>query len=214
MGTQRFLGLTAAALAAGALLAGCGGGKEGSAGNIPTATVPGGQPPAEASDPPASEGTGSGAGSAPRVSSPVDTEKVTGDVCATLSSAKVSELGLTDPTPRDSSTGPTCNWNFTEGATNRLDISAQAKNPNGLSDIYDQKDEFAYFEELEVGGYPAVYADITDARSSGDCSLYVGLNDQFAVRVSSTLSSGPDESRPCPVVEKAAEAMIDTVKGG
>ncbi|QFU94713.1 DUF3558 domain-containing protein [Amycolatopsis sp. YIM 10] len=215
MNSQRLVGLTAAALATGALLAGCGGGKEGSAGDIPTATVPGGKPPASSS-PSGEESSapGGSTGSAPKVSSPIDTQKFASDVCAMISDAKVSELGLTDATPRDSSTGPTCNWNFTDAATNRMDISAQAKNPNGLSDIYDQKDEFAYFEPMEVAGYPAVYADVTDARSGGDCSLYVGLNDQFAVRVSSSLSTGPDESKPCPVVEKTAEAMIDTVKGG
>ncbi|MGC7093295.1 DUF3558 domain-containing protein [Amycolatopsis lurida] len=215
MNSQRLVGLTTAVLAAGALLAGCGGGKEGSAGDIPTATVPGGKPPASGS--PSGEESpapGGSTGSAPKVSSPIDTEKFTGDVCATLSPAALSELGLGTGTPRQAATGPSCSWKFTEEDTNRVEIAAQEKNPNGLSDIYDQKDEFGYFEPLEVGGHPAVFASQTDQRASGSCGLYIGLNDQFAAFVSVRIGSGPDKSQPCPVVEKTAEAMIDTVKGG
>lgn len=217
MGTQRLLGLAAATLAAGAVLTGCSGSENGSAGDIPVATVPGGKSRAATSEPPtgkANSVSGSSTGSAPKVPTPIATEKFTGDVCATLSAAKRSELGLGAGTARAAPTGPSCFWKFTEADTNRVDISAQEENPNGLSDIYDQKDKFAYFEPLQINGHPAVYTSISDQRGRGDCSLYIGLNDQFAARVGVRLAKGPDKSQPCPTVEKVAGAMIDTVKAG
>ncbi|GAB2717721.1 DUF3558 domain-containing protein [Nocardia thraciensis] len=206
MGAQRFLGLIAATLAVGAALTGCRDSEGGSAGDIPVATIPGGK--ASASSAPSGS-----TGSAPKVSNPIATEKFTGDVCATLSPAKRSELGLGAGTARETPTGPSCFWKFTEADTNRVDISAQGKNPNGLSDIYDQKGKFAYFEPVQIHGYPAVYSSVSDQRNHGDCSLYIGLNDQFAARVSARMAKGPDRSQPCATVEKTAEAMIATVTG-
>ena len=211
---QRASATVVAVVVAGVLLAGCGGVVEGSAGNIPTATVPGG-PRTEASDTSDRAGAAGGwTGSAPKVPDPVDTQTFTRDVCATLSEAKLSELGLYDTTPREGPTGPTCNWNFVESDTSRVDISAMELNPNGLSDIYDQRAEFGYFEPTEVAGHPAAYASVVDHRGVGDCALWVGINDQFAASVSTTLGTGIDDSRSCAIAEEVATAMVDTLKAG
>ncbi len=210
---QHAAGTVVAAVVAGALLAGCGATVAGSAGNIPTATLPGGPPSTGESDRSApSGGAGGWTGAAPTVPDPVDTQTFTRDVCATLSEAKLSELGLYDTTPREGPTGPTCNWNFVESDTSRVDISAMELNPNGLSDIYDQQAEFGYFEPTEVAGHPAAYASIVDHRGGGDCSLWVGINDQFAVSVSTSLGTGIDDSRSCAIAEEVATAMVDTLK--
>jgi hypothetical protein len=197
---RKLLAPTACLLAGGLLLAACGGDGGDSAGDIPTASDDG------------SSSDASG-GSAPEVSDPIATEAFTVDVCAALSAEKVGELGLTDPTPREAATGQSCNWNFTDEDTDRADITGMEPNTNGLSDIYDQADAFEYFEPTEIAGHPAVYASVSDLRGDGDCGLYIGLNDAFAVSVGVMLGSGPDRADPCPVAAAIAAAMIETLSG-
>ncbi|MEJ3653564.1 DUF3558 domain-containing protein [Actinomycetes bacterium KLBMP 9759] len=198
MKDHQVLALLTAALLGFGLLAGCGATRT-SAGSIPIAT--------SEQQPPASTGA------APRVSRPIESEALTSDVCATLSDARRSRLGVGEGRPRTTPVGPSCSWKFVERDTNRVDISAQLKNPNGMSDLYDQESKFEYFEPTEVSGFPALYASIVDHRTSGDCSLHVALNDRMTVAVSASMSSGPQESAPCPVAESVAEAMLATLEG-
>lgn len=206
-----------AALASiGLLLGACSGPEPGSAGNIPTKSVPGsggdnGGVSSSASEPQSPGAAGSG--SAPQVSAPVDPSVITGDACAALDPARLDTLGLTEGTSRQSAAGGSCYWNFAEEDANRIDVTVLEQNSGGLGDIYDQRSEFAYFEETEVGGHPAVYASDADQRSSGFCSLFVGLNDNVAMLVGAQFLTGPDVSDPCPVVADAAGSMIETLKG-
>jgi hypothetical protein len=207
---HRGLKVTFAALTAGLLLAGCGGVKEGDAGNIgPMASPP---PPFV----PSSTGSAAGgpAGSAPKVSDPLDPAPISSDACAALSSAKRGTLGLGTGKPRTIGSGPTCSWDYSDGSGNTVNISPIQANKNGLSDLYDQKSEQAYFEETTVSGYPAVYSDVTDDRNRGECGLQIGVTDQLAVYVLTQLEAGADVSKPCPVADRIGAAMIETLKEG
>ncbi|WP_116043092.1 DUF3558 domain-containing protein [Amycolatopsis palatopharyngis] len=200
-----------AALASlGLLLGACSGVEPGSAGSIPSKTVPGGdsRAPTGSASPDAPS-----TGSAPQVSDPIDPSAISADACGALTPAQLDTLGLTAGTPRQSAVGPSCYWKVAAEDANRIDFTLVEQNSGGLSDIYDQRTEFAYFEETEVSGYPAVYASDADQRTSGFCTMYVGLNDNVAMSAGSQFLTGSDLSDPCPVVAEAAESMIETLKG-
>lgn len=200
----------AAIASLGLLLSACSSVEPGSAGSIPSKSVPGADSRAPAgptnSEVPAN-------GSAPPVGDPIDPSGVAADACGVLTPAQLDTLGLTEGTPRQSAAGPSCYWRLAAEDGNRIDFALLEQNSGGLSDIYDQRAEYAYFEETQVGGHPAVYASEADQRDSGFCMMYVGLNDSVAMAVGSQFLAGADQSDPCPVVATAAESMIETLKG-
>lgn len=209
MNKHRGLSITFAVLTAGVLLAGCGV-KSGDAGNIaPMSSQPPPFIPSSSGSAPAGP-----AGSAPKVSNPVNPASILADACAALSPAQLSTLGMETGKPRTIGSGPTCSWDYADGSGNTVNISPIEANKNGLSDLYDQKAEQAYFEETTVSGYPAVYSDITDDRGRGECGLQIGVTDQLAVYVLTQLESGADVSKPCPVADKVGAAMVQTLKEG
>jgi hypothetical protein len=206
MNADRGLRSTFAVLTAGLLLAGCSGVKPGSAGDIaPMSSQP--------SPAPLSSNGGS-SGSAPKVDTPLNPASLLADACAALSPSQLSTLGLNTGKPRQIETGPTCSWRYADGTSNTVNISPIEPNKNGLSDLYDEKDEKAYWEPTNIAGYPAVYADITDDRDRGRCSLYVGVTDQLSVFILTQLDDGANVSNPCPVADKIGAAMVKTLKEG
>ncbi|MFD5089104.1 DUF3558 domain-containing protein [Amycolatopsis thailandensis] len=191
-------------VAAGALVAGCSGTKNGTAGSDPSYTTGAGS----------SSASSGSSGSAPKVSSPLKTSSIETDACSALSAAKRSELGLGEGERRTTSVGPGCSIFAAEDRLNQIEISPVLANKNGLSDVYDTKANDAYFEETQVSGYPAVYAAALDGRKSGKCGLFVGVTDQLAVNILVQYDNGPGASDPCPVALKVGEAMIQTLKEG
>jgi hypothetical protein len=206
MNAHRGLSITFAVLTAGVLLAGCAGVKPGSAGDIaPMSSQP--------SPAPLSSNGGS-SGSAPKVDTPLNPAPLLADACAALSASQLSTLGLKTGKPRQIQTGTTCSWRYADGTSNTVNISPIEPNKNGLSDLYDEKEKKAYWKPTNIAGYPAVYADITDDRNRGRCSLYVGVTDQLSVFILTQLDNGADVSNPCPVADRIGAAMVKTLKGG
>jgi hypothetical protein len=163
---------------------------------------------------------GGGGDGAPKVSSPLDPAKLKSDPCSVLSASQRSTLGLEDGTPRTGEAGATCAWIYTadETRSSRIDIAADP-NTDGLAGIYalyakGGKDQYEYWEPADVSGYPAVYAATKDFRAQGQCKLLVGVTDTQAVQVFTQIGNGPGATQPCPYAEKAAEAMIQTLKEG
>ena len=200
-------GLALAALA----LAGCSTTTGGTANPAATSGTP---------DSASSSADGGGGDGAPKVSSPLDPAKLKSDPCSVLSASQRSTLGLEDGTPRSSSAGASCAWIYTgdETRSSRIDIAADP-NTDGLAGIYDLyakggKDQYEYWEPADVSGYPAVYAATKDFRAQGQCKLLVGVTDTQAVQVFTQIGNGPGATQPCPYAEKAAEAMIQTLKEG
>ncbi|RSN14879.1 DUF3558 domain-containing protein [Amycolatopsis roodepoortensis] len=191
-------------LAAGALVAGCSGTKNGTASSEPSYTTGAG----------ASSASSDSSGSAPKVANPLKTSSIENDACSALSAAKRTELGLGEGEQRTTSVGPGCSIFAADDRLNQIEISPVLANKNGLSDVYDTKANNEYFEPTEVAGYPAVYAASLDARNKGKCGLFVGVTDQLAVNILVQYDNGPGASDPCPVALKVGEAMIETLKEG
>jgi hypothetical protein len=209
--TQRSFGIVFALVTTGVVLAGCGV-KAGDAGNIAPMSSP---PTSAATDTPGADtGSPGSTGSAPKVDSPLNPAPLLSDSCAVLSSSQLSTLGLKTGKPRTNEIGETCTWQYSDGTSNTVNVVPMVPNKNGLSDLYDQKDQKAYFEPTQIAGYPALYADITDDRSRGQCSLYVGVTDQLAVYILTQLDDGADVTNPCPVADKVGAAMVQTLKKG
>jgi hypothetical protein len=162
---------------------------------------------------PESSAAGS-SGAAPKVPQALAKASSLTDACATLSAAKVSELGFGTGSPRSSAAGPSCTWLAADNALNQVDVTLMTPNKNGLSDVYDQKAADEYFEPTLVAGYPAVYAGVKDLRKSGQCGLFVAVTDQLSVQIFPQYGDGPGATDPCPVAVKVGEAMIQTLKEG
>ncbi|WP_019813699.1 DUF3558 domain-containing protein [Saccharomonospora saliphila] len=69
--------------------------------------------------------------------------------------------------------------------------------PNGLNDIYRRHADSALREEVEVGGYPALHSNFNDNRSSGECSLWIGVNDSAVLFLDVFLRDSPEAEDPC-----------------
>ncbi|TNC27238.1 DUF3558 domain-containing protein [Amycolatopsis alkalitolerans] len=202
MSKTRAIQLGAAALAAAGALSACSGGTD--VGSIPPATSG------------AAASSSSAEQLAPRVPSPLPTDALVTNPCTgALSVDQVYKQGLNSPgTPRQNQqTGPSCTWKSAAYDVNSVSITAVTPNKNGLSDIYANKPKDKYFEPTTIAGYPAVYADVQDGRSDGECSLWVGVTDQLAVYVLTQLGAGPNKSNPCPVAERVATAMVQHLQG-
>jgi Protein of unknown function (DUF3558) len=162
----------------------------------------------------AAASSNSATGDAPRVPVALPVADLTSNPCSALSSDQVTQIGLTGSADlTQGQTGPNCRWRSATVSENLVNISPMIVNKNGLSDIYANKAKNAYFEPTTINGYPAVYTDLADLRSTGDCALWVGVTDQLAVSVSAQISFGVNKSTPCPVAQRVATAMVQHLQG-
>ncbi|MEU6644936.1 DUF3558 domain-containing protein [Saccharomonospora sp. NPDC046836] len=152
----------------------------------------------------------------PSVTNPLDATALVTAPCDALSATDLDRLGLGEGRERSTSGGvdaTACSWQYATESGNRIDLSVVTENANGLSAIYEQRETNDYFEETEIGGYPAVYTSTLDNRSDGGCGLWVGLNDEVTLLVLTNLNYGPEVSDPCPVADQVAQATIATLGG-
>jgi hypothetical protein len=170
--------------------------------------------PAPTADSSSSETSGSAAGSAPRVPSPLNAANITSDACTTINAAGRSTLSLGDGTPRSTANGPSCTFQEAADPGNQIDVTTVTANKNGLQDVYDTKANDAYFGETQVSGYPAVSAAAADDRKDGKCGLFVGVTDELAVNILVQYDNGAGAADPCSVAQKFGESMIQTLMGG
>ncbi|WP_218951898.1 DUF3558 domain-containing protein [Amycolatopsis anabasis] len=189
---------TLAALAAvGVVLAGCSDTKDGT----PSPASPAGQ--SSGADP----GTG-----VPPVETPLDTARFEQDPCSLLTSAQAQEIaGLVKSTPDNAQGGPSCQWQDPSGFGINIGFI-----PNGLRNLYSQHKagRVSYFEPVaSVAGYPGAFGALGDVRAQGTCTLSVGVRNDLAMSVVSTLGSQRG-AQSCQVVLKAAETAVTTIKGG
>jgi hypothetical protein len=193
----------AVALLAGAfVLTACGGDSE--------PTAPTGQPDVTAPTVPSD----SAGAEVPTVSDPLDAAALTSEPCTALTSAQLDELGLTEgeTRPNDQFEGEACRWKSTEDSLDSVDLTA-LDNTDGLAGVYAAKNENAYFEPTDVAGYPAVYSGLVDARDSGACNLWVGVDDETVLHVLTNLGSADSADASCGFAADVAEATISTLGG-
>ncbi|MEQ0563057.1 DUF3558 domain-containing protein [Amycolatopsis sp. NEAU-NG30] len=199
-------GKLAVVLLVAALGAGCSDGVAGNA--LPSSSVAGSSP-----------ATSSDAPNVPKVAQPLDTARYEKEPCAALTVDQLSQLGITtQPKPDlESKLGPGCEWNaFDEvGVTLHATLLTAG---SSLAKLYKQHEQgqWPFFEPVsDLSGYPGVLLDSLDAQPKGKCQIGVGVRDDlvYSVQVSVDPES-KNYSDPCPVVRKAAEMAVSTMKAG
>ncbi|SDD44769.1 Protein of unknown function [Actinokineospora iranica] len=147
----------------------------------------------------------------------IDATKYLAAPCTVLTPEQLApfEVNLTGEPVTSGSTfevvGPSCSWEPVDRKGD-FNLLFADKNEYGLSDYYREKKRWAFFEPIEVGGYPAAYFDTgsKDLRGQGFCSIVVGLTDTLAFSVSRQNGPGP---RACDQVRDMAAAALTTMKG-
>lgn len=203
---HRGLRLSIVVFAVAGALAACSGGNDG---NPPASTAP------TSAGAQTSQVTGAANG-APKVPAPLPTDEITANPCNALSTAQMNNLGVTPPgTASPNQTGTVCQWQASKNTSNYAFVNVLTADKNGISDIYANRDSgnFAYFEPVQVDGYPGVYGEPKDDRANGSCSLFLGVTDQLALGVSVELLTGSNKSHPCDSANQIATAVVEHLKG-
>jgi hypothetical protein len=154
---------------------------------------------------------------APKVSVPLDATKYLTQPCAALTPAQLQAFNLPVQGEPDldsavaKTVGPSCLWRNSDIAS-RAGVSFITGNRNGLADTYrgHKQGQFeGYWIETAVDGYPAVFTDGTDGRSSGRCGITVGISDTLAFGVS---NQDRTKEKSCDRAKHVAEAVVKTLK--
>jgi hypothetical protein len=152
---------------------------------------------------------------APQVSNPLDVSKFEQDPCKVLSLAQASQVAnLATSSKADGNVAPICSW--ADSNHNTVAFGFVPGN-GGLSTVYKNQDnKSGYFKVApDVAGYPAAFFGSNDDRNRGGCQVAVGVSNDEVITISTDFrNSSPYYSDPCPVVLKAAEAAMATLKGG
>jgi hypothetical protein len=105
-----------------------------------------------------------------------------------------------------------CGW---EDFDNGRNVGALFLSGSGLTDIYESHRQdphgLAYFEPTEVDGYPAIFDQNVDERSSGFCELDVGISDSIYVALDAGLFD--NKARCYQVVRSMAGFVIHNLSG-
>lgn len=161
------------------------------------------------------------ASSAPKVSHPLpDITSYTDKPCDLVPQALVEQLGYSDPEPSTAASplGPGCGWIDTRTSHGRnFNVAigfANGKGNGGIAKIYALNGSLFGFVEPapDVSGYPAAYADTTDRRTQGKCSINVGVTDEITFSVDTDGYSGAQDS--CDTANQIAAAVIGKLYGG
>src|SRR5699024_2153382 len=159
------LRLTIGAVGLAFLLAACGGTptpqaesteKVGTSTNIPSVDSP--SQPGQHSHPPSSN---------PTVKDPIDPTPWETEPCAVLTNKQLNKLSIeSTPEPGEGPTGPKCEWGDEFDDNISIDGSFSTKVESGIKELYDNAElnTYDYFEETEIGDYPAFFSSITVER--------------------------------------------------
>jgi hypothetical protein len=162
--------------------------------------------------------TGVVGGEAPKVAQPLDVSRFEKEPCVALTPAQLTQFGITrppKPMPEDA-LGPSCTWNgLDEGG---VTVGARLLVSGSLAALYEKHAQggLPFFQPVaDISGYPGVLTDLLDAQPQGKCSAEIAVSDDRLYSVQVTISrSSKDYADPCPVVQKAAEMAVSTMKAG
>lgn len=161
----------------------------------------------------ASSGTGSG--DVPAITGPELDLSKSSSPCDLLKADQLATRGVTKAgTERSDPAGPTCQWKADDRVSGTNFSATFLEKSDGLEGLYANRDSTAVFEETEVGGYPAVNSDITDAKH-GACSTSVGVakGAGFMVQINMNNAKSPEYTNPCSVSSAIAETVVGNLKG-
>jgi len=141
---------------------------------------------------------------APPVSNPKDASGVQDPCQDLLTTEQLAALGFDQPGEQKTIADvQACTW---EDRAHTRELTAYVDPENDiLSGTYWDKGSYQVFEEIEVGGLPAV--QVLYAPDSASCGIVVGLADTQGLDIDYTvLRSGKGD--PCGEGRKAAEAIV------
>jgi hypothetical protein len=192
----RYLTLLSGAVLAAGVVAGC------------SSATPGTAVPTTQSSAPSS-GVGSG-DTAPKVAHPLDGAAFVAKPCSSLTPADTEALGLAGAQGEigaNNLLGIGCGFFLHDTGVNVL---WNKDDTNGLTDLYALRSNYAYWIPTTVSGHPAVFEDGIDERSTGTCSVDVGVNDHlfFDAQV---VSVSP-VAQACPLAKRAAALVIKNLQ--
>lgn len=177
------------------------------------------------SNPGSSQGSGSGStlphSGAPKVPNPLNSailRNAQQDPCSTLTTTQVQKLRLnTRGEFKNAEAGPSCSWSNVEAGSSVLVYFLTKVVYQGLSQIYETKDNTDFFYAMApVQGFPVVASGSVDLRSSeGDCPVQVGVTDKQVMQVDVTVSRAKrGQLEPCETARQVAGMVLTTMKGG
>ncbi|HEX3783338.1 MAG TPA: DUF3558 domain-containing protein [Pseudonocardiaceae bacterium] len=173
-----------------------------------------------ASDPPSSSSAGSSTtatSAAPKVTNPLNASKFVANPCSSLTASDLPRLQESGAPPTvDNKGAPGCIWNAAD-ASSSTSINWLTPDTNGLSNEYAKRSEDAYFIPTTIDGYPAVYSDTVDLRTSGECTLNVAVNDHLYFlsfyQLNTASDSPANATQSCSLAEQAAADVIKNLQG-
>jgi hypothetical protein len=133
-----------------------------------------------------------------------------------MTQAQVSALHITRPgSVTQMPDGPACKWRPEDLTVDTSFTVTVLDKSHGLNGYYDGRASFPVFQPTEVGGYPAVNVDITDAKS-GQCTTGVAVANGagFSVSVHVGDEKSADYTNPCSVSSRLANTVLGNVKAG
>jgi hypothetical protein len=114
-------------------------------------------------------------------------------------------------------TGQGCNWEpaSLDTPANSIAISWLRKGQGGLKFLYSIRNERKHFQPTTVAGFPAVNTSGHAEKSSGECVINVGVNDQrYFFAQFQTGALAPKGLDLCGKARQAARYVIKNLKGG
>ena len=147
-----------------------------------------------------------------RVTNPLNASTMIAKPCTALATNQVDGFGITNTIsgPNGDANGVACDWNGDTGPI--LSVNWETIDKDGISDFYTLKSIMAYFIPTSVDGYPAVYADSGDDRSTGDCTIQVGVNDHLFFSAEYNLYGG-NATPACNGDKQIASFVIQNLQG-
>lgn len=145
------------------------------------------------------------------IDEPLDVTHLLDQPCAALADEDLANLSLTEGEITDediSQAAESCMWRRSDDSGSHADLIVMTENADGLEDIRDLNQDSEVYEEIQIGGYPALHASPTDRRDEGRCDLWIGVNDSEVAYFYVALHDVPDASQPCDFADKVGEAMI------
>lgn len=154
---------------------------------------------------------------APTIETPLKIDSFLEQPCTSLKRDQIiGYLGDETKTEshRDNAAGPSCLWRSDIRSDAHIIIMYPRVTDKGLSAIYRNREEHAFFVEMPpIDGYPTVAVSTIDNRSEGECPVLVGTSNSDYVSVYLHLGkSSVGKIDPCEAAHEVATTVIGNIK--
>ncbi|MBC6449104.1 DUF3558 domain-containing protein [Actinokineospora xionganensis] len=153
---------------------------------------------------------------APKVKSPLKTDKFEADPCAVFTDEQLGKYGVGTGTADSDKLGKSCTWKTEDSGT--ILLAWDNLFGRGISRIYQGQEngKYAFFDVLpDIEGFPAVSYGARDNRPMGICSVSIGVSDQVSLMVTLAQSTSKQgTAHPCEVAARVAADAVTSMKAG